>query len=246
MENLDHRWLETARGQIRDSAEMLGSVGWNGKKVLDVGCWWGWFIRYAREKGATVVGMDCQASRVSDAVSFLHSSRDLCVADALHIPFPSSLFDVAVSIHVLEHILSEHAMIGEIHRVLKPDGVLLISVPNDLSFGVLPYRPLRLLLRGRMAARLPFSLCQYVKSLSYSDLSHHREYTARSISGLLQSNGFQVEQVWHHGLELPYPLKGRLSQRARQRVSLVLGKTAPGMIRTSISVKATKKQGKTG
>jgi len=225
---------------------MLGSVGWNGKKVLDVGCWWGWFIRYAREKGATVVGMDCQASRVSDAVSFLHSSRDLCVADALHIPFPSSLFDVAVSIHVLEHILSEHAMIGEIHRVLKPDGVLLISVPNDLSFGVLPYRPLRLLLRGRMAARLPFSLCQYVKSLSYSDLSHHREYTARSISGLLQSNGFQVEQVWHHGLELPYPLKGRLSQRARQRVSLVLGKTAPGMIRTSISVKATKKQGKTG
>lgn len=246
MENPDHRWLETARGQIRDSAEMLGSVGWNGKKVLDVGCWWGWFIRYAREKGATVVGMDCQASRVSDAVSFLHSSRDLCVADALHIPFPSSLFDVAVSIHVLEHILPEHDMIGEIHRVLKPDGVLLISVPNDLSFGVLPYRPLRLLLRGRMAARLPFSLCQYVKSLSYSDLSHHREYTARSISGLLQSNGFQVKQVWHHGLDLPYPLKGRLSQRARQRVSLVLGKTAPGMIRTSISVKATKQQRKTG
>ena len=225
---------------------MLGSVEWNGKKVLDVGCWWGWFIRYAREKGATVVGMDCQASRVNDAVSFLHSSRDLCVADALHIPFPSSIFDVAVSIHVLEHILPEHAMIGEIHRVLKPDGVLLISVPNDLSFGVLPYRPLRLLLRGRMAAMLPFSLCQYVKSLSYSDLSHYREYTARSISGLLQSNGFQVEQVWHHGLDLPYPLKGRLSQRVRQRVSLVLGKTAPGMIRTSISVKAIKQQRKTG
>jgi len=189
--------------------------------------------------------MDCQASRVNDAVSFLHSSRDLCVADALHIPFPSSTFDVAVSIHVLEHILPEHDMIREIHRVLKPDGVLVISVPNDLSFGVLPYRPLRLLLRGRMAAWLP-SLRQYVKSLSYSDLSHHREYTARSISGLLQSNGFQVEKVWQHGLDLPYPLKGRISQRMRQRISLALGKTVPRLFRTSISVKAKKQQRKAG
>ena len=225
---------------------MLGSVEWNGKKVLDVGCWWGWFIRHAREKGANVLGMDCQASRINDAVSFLHSSRGLCVADALHIPFPSSLFDVAVSIHVLEHILPEHAMIAEIHRVLKPDGELLISVPNDLSIGVLPYRPLRLLLRGRVAAMLPVSLCRYVKSLSYSDLSHYREYTARSLGGLLRSNGFQVEQVWHHGLDLPYPLKGRISQRVRQRISLALGKTVPGMIRTSISVRAKKQQRKTG
>lgn len=245
MENPDPRWLETAQVQIIDTAEMLGSVEWNGKKVLDVGCWWGWVIRYARQKGAKVVGMDCQASRISDAVSFLQSSRDLCVADALHIPFPSSSFDVAVSIHVLEHILPEHDMIREIHRVLKPDGVLLISVPNDLSLGVLPYRPLRLLLRGRMAARFP-SLFQYVKSISYSDLSHHREYTTRSISGLLQSKGFQVEKVWHHGLDLPYPLKGRLSQRVRQRISLALGKTVPGIFRNSISVKAKKQQRKAG
>jgi 2-polyprenyl-3-methyl-5-hydroxy-6-metoxy-1,4-benzoquinol methylase len=246
MVNLDPSWFETAEGQLRDTAELLGSVEWTGKRVLDVGCWWGWFIRYAREKGANVVGLDSQASRIQDAVSFLQSGRNLCVADALHIPFPSSAFDVAVSIHVLEHILPEQAMIGEIHRVLKPDGVLLISVPNDLSFGVLPYRPFRLLLRGRMAAMLPFSLSQYVKSLSYSDLSHHREYTARSIGRLLQSSGFLVEQVWHHGLDVPYPLKGRLSQKKRQRISLALGKTVPGMIRTSISVKAKKQQRKTG
>ena len=240
MENPDPRWLETAQGQLRDTADLLASVEWAGKRVLDVGCWWGWFIRYARERGANVVGFDCQASRIQDAASFLQSGRNLCVADALQVPFPSSTFDVAVSIHVLEHVHPEHAMIGEIHRVLKPEGVLLISVPNELSFGVLPYRPLRLLLREKMAARFPLKLCDYLKSISYSDLSHHREYTARSIGRLLQANGFRMEQVWHHGLDLPYPLKGRISHGVRQRISLALGNSVPGIIRTSISVKAKK------
>jgi ubiquinone/menaquinone biosynthesis C-methylase UbiE len=240
MVNLDPSWFETAQGQLRDTADLLGSIEWTGKRVLDVGCWWGWFILYAREKGANVVGLDSQASRIQDAVSFLQSGRNLCVADALHIPFPSSTFDVAVSIHVLEHILPEQAMIGEIHRVLKPDGALLISVPNDLSFGVLPYRPLRPLLRGKLAAMLPLKLHRYFKSLSYSDLSHYREYTALSIGRLLQSNGFLVEQVWHHGLDVPYPLKGRLSQKMRQRINLSLGNVLPGVIRSSISIRAKK------
>ena len=163
-----------------------------------------------RKGRARVVGFDHEASQVKDAVDYLRSGNNLCLADAVHMPFWSGLFDVVVSMHVLEHVEPEKGMMDEIRRVLKPDGVLLISVPNDLSFGVLPYRPLRLLLQGKMAAMLPFSLRKYVKSLSYSDLSHHREYTARSISGLLQSNGFQVEQVWCHGLDLPYPLKGRI------------------------------------
>lgn len=246
MANLGHSWLETAKVQLRDTEELLESVEWTGKRVLDVGCWWGWVIRYARERGARVFGFDREASQLKDAVEYLRSGNNLCLADAVHMPFSSGLFDVVVSMHVLEHVEPEKGMMDEIRRVLKPDGVLLISVPNDLSFGVLPYRPLRLLLQGKMAAMLPFSLRKYVKSLSYSDLSHHREYTARSISGLLQSNGFQVEQVWCHGLDLPYPLKGRIPQRVRQRISLALGKTAPGMIRTSISVKAKKQQRKTG
>jgi 2-polyprenyl-3-methyl-5-hydroxy-6-metoxy-1,4-benzoquinol methylase len=245
METPDPRRLETAQRQLRDTAELLGSVEWTGKSVLDVGCWWGWFIRYAREKGARVFGFDREASQLKDAVEYLRSGNNLCLADAVHMPFSSGIFDVVVSMHVLEHVESEKGMMDEIRRVLKPDGVLLISVPNDLSFGVLPYRPFRLLLRGKMAAMLSLRLQRYFKSLSYGDLSHHREYTARSIGGLLQSNGFEVERVWHHGLDLPYPLKGRLSQKTRQRISLSFGHMIPGVIRSSISLRAIKQQRKT-
>ena len=133
-------WIETAQRQIDDAAELLESVDWSGKQVLDVGCWWGWSVRYARERGARVVGIDCQNSRIQDAVGYLQGSRDLCVADGLHLPFPSEAFDVAMSIHVLEHVLPEGGMLGECHRILKRGGVLLISVPNDRSLGVLPYR----------------------------------------------------------------------------------------------------------
>lgn len=245
METPDPRRLETAQRQLRDTAELLGSVEWTGKSVLDAGCWWGWFIRYAREKGARVFGFDREASGLKDAVEYLRSDNNLCLADAVHMPFSSGIFDVVVSMHVLEHVESEKGMMDEIRRVLKPDGVLLISVPNDLSFGVLPYRPFRLLLRGKMAAMLSLRLQRYFKSLSYGDLSHHREYTARSIGGLLQSNGFEVERVWHHGLDLPYPLKGRLSQKTRQRISLSFGHMIPGVIRSSISLRAIKQQRKT-
>jgi ubiquinone/menaquinone biosynthesis C-methylase UbiE len=243
MADQNHPWLETAQWHLRDTADLLNSLEWTGKKVLDVGCWWGWFIRYAREKGAHVVGFDCEASRIRDAMSFLQGGCSLCVADALHVPFPSSTFDVAVSIHVVEHVNPERVMIKEIHRVLKPDGVLLISVPNDRSFGVLPYRPLRFLLRGKMASRLPHKLYRYVKSLCYSDLSHHREYTVQSLSRLLESNGFGVERVWRHGFDVPYPMRGRLSQRTRQRINVYFGKALPGIIRSSISIRAQKLQG---
>ncbi len=236
----DPSWIATAKRQIDDAAELLESVDWSGKRVLDVGCWWGWFVRYARERGARVVGIDCQASRIQDAVEYLQGSRDLCVADGLHLPFPPGSFDVAVSIHVLEHVLPEDGMIGEYCRILKPRGVLLISVPNESSLGVLPYRPLRLLTRGRLGSKLPPAIRRYFRSLSYSDLSHHREYTNRSLGQALHSNGFQVEQVWHHGLDLPYPLKGRLSQRVRQKISLSMGKVVPSGIRTSVSARARK------
>ena len=234
----DPSWIETAQRQINDAAELLDSVDWSGKRVLDIGCWWGWFVRYARKRGARVVGLDCQASRVQDAVEYLQGSQDLCVADGLHLPFPADAFDVAVSIHVLEHVLPEDRMIGEYRRILKPGGTLLISVPNDRSLGILPYRPLRLLIRGRLGSKLPPAVHRYVRSLSYSDLSHHREYTRRSIGRALQASGFQVEQVWHHGIDLPYPLKGRLSQSVRQQISLSLGKAVPPVLRTSVSVKA--------
>jgi 2-polyprenyl-3-methyl-5-hydroxy-6-metoxy-1,4-benzoquinol methylase len=246
MELMDDRinpWTEAAQWNIEGSAEMLDPVDWAGKKVLDVGCWWGWFMRYAAEKGATVVGFDHEASQVRDAVDYLRARSNLCVADAAHMPFAAGTFDVVVSIHVLEHVEPEQGMIDEVKRVLRPDGLLLLFVPNDFSLGVLPYRPLRLLLHGQRATMLPPKLYRYLKSITYSDPTHHREYSVRSIKKVLQSNGFGIERLRSHGLQMPYPLTGRLSRRARHWISSYLGSIVPEIIRASIAIHARKAGG---
>jgi SAM-dependent methyltransferase len=50
-------------------------------------------------------------------------------ADMTAIPFRSGVFDVVLSSHVLEHIENERAALGEIGRVLAPEGRALIMVP---------------------------------------------------------------------------------------------------------------------
>ncbi|MCB0395259.1 MAG: class I SAM-dependent methyltransferase [Flavobacteriales bacterium] len=51
------------------------------------------------------------------------------VADALHLPYSDGTFDIALAFDVLEHIEDDHAAIAEIRRVLKKDGLFILSVP---------------------------------------------------------------------------------------------------------------------
>ncbi|WP_322506646.1 class I SAM-dependent methyltransferase [Anaerolinea sp.] len=59
---------------------------------------------------------------------------DLLVANALHLPFPDEYFSVLVCSEVLEHIPDIKQAVQEFHRVLKKDGVLVVSSPNWLSW----------------------------------------------------------------------------------------------------------------
>ncbi len=53
--------------------------------------------------------------------------------DARKIPFPNDRFDAVVCMDVLEHIHEDYMVLSEIHRVLRPGGKFLISVPEDPS-----------------------------------------------------------------------------------------------------------------
>ncbi|RJR55017.1 MAG: SAM-dependent methyltransferase [Desulfobacteraceae bacterium] len=52
------------------------------------------------------------------------------LGDMQHPPFQKALFDIVVSVEVLEHVEQDMLFIRQIHRVLKPGGVFLMTTPN--------------------------------------------------------------------------------------------------------------------
>jgi len=63
------------------------------------------------------------------SVDIQHAGLVDCVADAAHLPFEDGSFDLVICAQVLEYPPNPYRVISEIHRVMKPDAVLLLSVP---------------------------------------------------------------------------------------------------------------------
>lgn len=92
--------------------------------LLDVGCGEMPF-RTLAPKAKHYVGLD-----VKEAVSFgMRDHLDIVLFDGVNIPFPDSSFDCLLCTEVLEHTHEPDALIAEMLRVLRPNGVLLITVP---------------------------------------------------------------------------------------------------------------------
>lgn len=99
-------------------------------QLLDVGCGSGLLTQWLRDnKGYDVTGMD-----FSEEAERLCASRNIPFrrvdVKTDPIPFPDESFDMATCFEVIEHVRYPKNLLTEIYRVLKPDGVLVISTPN--------------------------------------------------------------------------------------------------------------------
>ena len=234
-------YRKSAKFSIRLLEEFIPDIDFQGKRILDVGCWWGWFVKYAREKGAYVTGFDCATSRVNDAIDFI-GGEGLCVADARHIPYRNKNFDVVFSYHVLEHVKEQGVMLQEIHRVLKDNGEIVLAVPNDFSLKALPYRPMRWLLNWKPEFFKKKKLYDALRSIAYSDLSHEKEYTRKSLCDTLRANRFEILDVRSYGCEFPYPVGDRLNRARRSSLSWSCGKLIFPWFRAAFIVRAKKRE----
>ena len=107
-----------------------------GKIVLDIASGTGYGAHYLARKGAKkVVGVD----NSSQAIEYSHKlysaeNVEFMIGDARKIPSGINTFDVVVSFETIEHFNEQEAFIREVKRVLKKDGILIISTPNSYVY----------------------------------------------------------------------------------------------------------------
>jgi len=96
-------------------------------RLLDIGCGSGEFLNQMKIFGWEVWGVEIsrEAADTGNKRGLNIFCGELGGAD-----FPDNFFDVVVLSQSLEHVYSPGSYLGEIHRILKPEGKLIIGVPN--------------------------------------------------------------------------------------------------------------------
>lgn len=109
----------------------------NGRRVLDAACGEGYGSALLARSGARVLGLDIDASSVAHARTRYGIQPDLEFAQADvtaldHLADAS--FDLIVSFETLEHVQAQERMLAGFRRLLKPDGMLLLSSPDKRNY----------------------------------------------------------------------------------------------------------------
>jgi SAM-dependent methyltransferase len=147
------------------------------RRVLDLGCGTGTMLKYLSRYGrAQGVDMD------EGAVQFCHERGvyDVQQVGEMPLPFEDDTFDLVTALDVVEHIEDDRAALRELNRIIRPGGMLMISVPA--------YR----FLWG-----------------AQDEISHHkRRYTAPEVRERMLEAGFKIRRLSYFNTFLFPPIAG--------------------------------------
>jgi SAM-dependent methyltransferase len=107
-----------------------------GKTILDVACGEGYGSALMSRCAAEVRGVDLSAEAIAHGRGAYadRANLQLIEASCTRLPFVAASFDVVVSFETIEHIAGQAAFLDEVKRVLKADGVLILSCPNKAEY----------------------------------------------------------------------------------------------------------------
>jgi len=99
-----------------------------GADLLDVGCGSGTLLGLLKQRGFRPVGVDfsAEAARVAEAENGVR----VVVGSLEQARFPDQSFDIVTLFHVMEHVTNPRAVLAEVSRILKPNGAVILQVPN--------------------------------------------------------------------------------------------------------------------
>lgn len=138
-------------------------------RVLDIGCGRGDFLMACRREGWEVAGVEQSGTPIMELRAGL--GLDVVATEDLAAQ-PDSTFDAVTMWHVFEHLVDPREMLRQSHRLLRPDGVLVLEVPNF----------------GSWQARMGFP-CWF-----HLDVPRHLLHFDRAaLTAILEAEGFRAE-----------------------------------------------------
>ena len=128
-----HKLYMEILGRIESVTGRIGTL-------LDVGAYMGFFMQAAESRGWRCKGIEPERDARQFAVQEL--GLDVCLGTLSTCTFAPQSFDAITLLQVLEHVLDPRQTLEQIHGLLRPNGVLLVEVPNIncLSFRILGKR----------------------------------------------------------------------------------------------------------
>jgi ubiquinone/menaquinone biosynthesis C-methylase UbiE len=132
------KWFTTPIGSLvrKYEAELMLDLlkPKQGEIILDAGCGTGIFTTDILSSGPQVIGLDISLPMLIQAKKKLKEYPFwIILADMLNLPFPGSSFDKVVSVTALEFVEDAKGAIGELFRITKRGGCIVVATLNSLS-----------------------------------------------------------------------------------------------------------------
>jgi len=112
-----------------------------GKRIVDLGCGFGWFDRWAREHGAAqVLGLDLSLNMIARARGDTDDPKiDYEIADLDRLELPEASFDLAYSSLALHYVVDFDGLVRTVHRALLPGADFIFTIEHPIYMA--PTRP---------------------------------------------------------------------------------------------------------
>jgi SAM-dependent methyltransferase len=112
-----------------------------GRRVVDLGCGFGWFARWARNDGAVhVLGLDLSRNMIARAKADTEDPKiEYQIADLDHLELPEASFDFAYSSLAFHYVVDFERLVGTVHRALLPASHFVFTIEHPIYMA--PTRP---------------------------------------------------------------------------------------------------------